>query len=498
MLRTLACVGLCASAVAMPLAAKAVALNPRGLGQALVYPYYTVNKGQDTLVTIVNASDTGKAIAVRFNESYNGRTALQFMLYLSPRDSWTAVVSQAGDDGPARLRTSDASCTVPHVPAVGIDFQTTAFTIPEDGGPTDPARTREGSVEVIAGADLVPGSPTDEAVTQVQNGQPGGGVPADCDGIRQDPADYARPVNGLSGSAAIVNVPEGTFFGYESDALAGFTDTALVPAASVDGIRLDRANSADATSGGALATVIGDDGRPLDLEYALGIDAVSAAFMAEAIHNDFLVAPLLGAATDWVVTFPTKQWYVDGSLQPDAPRPPFTASFAAPGVSDVSVHAYFHDQEGGRSDTYPPENGCGFICPGGESFTLSYQTNVIRVLPGASPVETGGVLGSRIAVALEPYPGMDHQPPGDAGWIALDLIPASPGGGPRVLPGGRTLSGQAAELYGLPAIGFMVYNIINANAAPDRLANYGGAFAHRARVDCSILGIDGTEVADCD
>jgi hypothetical protein len=28
----------------------------------------------------------------------------------------------------------------------------------------------------------------------------------------------------------------------------------------------------------------------------------------------------------------------------------------------------------------------------------------------------------------------------------------------------------------------MVYNIINANAAPGRLANYGGAFAHRASV----------------
>lgn len=86
---------------------------------------------------------------------------------------------------------------------------------------------------------------------------------------------------------------------------------------------------------------------------------------------------------------------------------------------------------------------------------------------------------------------MDHQPPGDAGWIAVDLFP-------YVLPGGRTLSGQRAELYGLPATGFMVYNIINANAAPNRLANYGGAFPHRASVDCSIVGIDGTEVANCD
>lgn len=30
--------------------AHGVMLNPRGMGQALIYPYYTVNAGQDTLV----------------------------------------------------------------------------------------------------------------------------------------------------------------------------------------------------------------------------------------------------------------------------------------------------------------------------------------------------------------------------------------------------------------------------------------------------------------
>jgi hypothetical protein len=46
-----------------------VSLNPGGLGQALIYPYYTVNKNQDTLISITNASDVGKAVQVRLREA---------------------------------------------------------------------------------------------------------------------------------------------------------------------------------------------------------------------------------------------------------------------------------------------------------------------------------------------------------------------------------------------------------------------------------------------
>ena len=38
-------------------AAQAVNLNPDGLGQVLLYPYYTVNAGQGTLLSVVNTTD---------------------------------------------------------------------------------------------------------------------------------------------------------------------------------------------------------------------------------------------------------------------------------------------------------------------------------------------------------------------------------------------------------------------------------------------------------
>ena len=61
--------------------ANAVDLNPDGLGQVLIYPYYTVNKSQDTLFSVVNTDPiNGKAVKVRFLEGYNSREVLDFNL----------------------------------------------------------------------------------------------------------------------------------------------------------------------------------------------------------------------------------------------------------------------------------------------------------------------------------------------------------------------------------------------------------------------------------
>ena len=85
--------------------ANAVNLNPDGLGQVLIYPYYTVNGGNSTLVSIVNTTEFGKAVKVRFVEGYNSREVLDFNLYLSPYDVWTGAVFSLTDTGPANLTT---------------------------------------------------------------------------------------------------------------------------------------------------------------------------------------------------------------------------------------------------------------------------------------------------------------------------------------------------------------------------------------------------------
>ena len=46
-----------------------------------------------------------------------------------------------------------------------------------------------------------------------------------------------------------------------------------------------------------MAYVFDANGRPLALSYALGVDAVSAVFMADSIQNEYLVGGGIGANT---------------------------------------------------------------------------------------------------------------------------------------------------------------------------------------------------------
>ena len=88
-------------------------LSTTNTGQALVFPYYTVNNGWITTFNVTNTSDLTVAVKVRFHEKKNTRDVLDFNVVLSPYDVWTAYV-QDTDFGP-QLLTGDQSCTSPQV-----------------------------------------------------------------------------------------------------------------------------------------------------------------------------------------------------------------------------------------------------------------------------------------------------------------------------------------------------------------------------------------------
>src|SRR5690242_20698472 len=116
--------------------ANAVAINPNGLGQVLIYPYYTVNadgagNAYNSLLSVVNTTSSAKAVKVRFLEGRNSREVLDFNLYLSKKDVWTAAIvpTSAG----ASVVSNDASCVLPNqLPAGGQPFAT--FAIDDNGG----------------------------------------------------------------------------------------------------------------------------------------------------------------------------------------------------------------------------------------------------------------------------------------------------------------------------------------------------------------------------
>lgn len=457
--------------------ANAVDLNPDGLGQVLIYPYYTVNKNQNTLFSVVNTTDVGKAVKVRFLEGYNSREVLDFNLFLSPHDVWTSYVAQTSDAGGAAVFTNDHSCTYPPIPAAGQPFRASAYTgssvFPADKGPTSITRTREGYMELIEMGQIVPGSKTDDETIHAQDGTPNGGVPSCSQAVISTagaPAgsDLSAPDGGLFGAGSIVNVGQGTFFGYNADAVDGFSSNVLFSGSSGLTPSLQQANTATSASGGATAYVF-SGGNLLTLDYTNGIDAVSAVFTANAIYNEYLTAAALGASTDWVVTFPTKRFYVDGSAYGlTAVIPPFHELFHAPGVSNVEVGISLFDQEEGFT-TQPDD-----FSPPSETApsSLPYEVNVISFLNSsdANAGKVSGVFGSTLVSNIPPY--------GDAGWLQLDLASGDGGHKLRAAANGDVLNG-------LPVTGFEAYNVINSNSAPGLLANYGGLFRHRASRNCT-------------
>ncbi|MGH8173299.1 MAG: hypothetical protein ACREPX_09125 [Rhodanobacteraceae bacterium] len=461
---------LSASLVAIP--ASAVSLNPKGLGQVLIYPYYTVNRNQDTLISVANSNDIGKVVSVEFLEGINGRQVLAFRLFLSPHDVWTASIAQTGDEGGAQLLTSDRSCTyyLTNPAPLSSAWYDGTGPVPADSGPQGITRTREGYVTVISVGDIVADSPTDQRTRHVQDGTPGGGTPPGCTEITNTNVrdDLIAPSTGLFGTAAIVNVGEGTYFAYNPDAIAGFTDIPLDSAAAVFGPTLQDANSREAANGGARAYLSNNEGRPLAIDYAFGVDTVSAVFMSDALYNEYLVDSSLGANTDWVVTFPTKPYYTDDIYTVSPPfLPPFEAEFSN-GAAPVSVAGTIYDREEGSTE-FP----CGACTPP----TLPYNVNVISFLNVPAPAGgPSGVLGSTLSV-------LNISPYGTSGALTLDLVNGDPD--QHALPGGIDAAGNELTLRGLPATGFMVYNIINTQAQPGMLANYGGAFHHRATSSCT-------------
>ena len=100
-----------AGALALTGAANAVYVNHDGLGQVLVYPYYTARDGVATLLSVVNTTNNAKIVKVRFLEGKNSQEVLDFNLFLSPFDVWTGGVT--AKSGGAYLTTSDTSCTNP-------------------------------------------------------------------------------------------------------------------------------------------------------------------------------------------------------------------------------------------------------------------------------------------------------------------------------------------------------------------------------------------------
>lgn len=486
--------------------AGAVTVNPRGTGQVLLFPYYTVNGGNQTLVTVVNTTGDVKAVRVRFREGYNSRDVLNFNVYLAAYDAWVAAIASVPGQDAAQLVTNDVSCTVPRLdtlPPAQLQFRNYHYTGVEQDFPSSLAaeygtsvRTREGHVEMIEMGLLRTGTGATqlaEEVSLLAVGQP----PADCEAPRLawlPPAgawvvngarDILAPTGGLAGNAAIVDVADGTMVSYAAVALVDFYTDGAAPGALHSGPGTEQPNLAAANNGGGsvFADVDVDGVGPVREVFpagARGVDAVSLTLMRSTLSNDFVADPSLGAATEWVVTFPTRGHYADSA---QLALPPFSNPFQDDGRSREAAVPSLFDREA-RPWSFDP--GCGIIgLPPPEcqppNFTLDYSVNVLAFprQPGAT---TTPIFGATIDRGAKFIDVAAYAPLTTAGWFGLDFSD------PQQRTFHDLFGASTGRTYrGLPTIGFSATRIVNTAARPGLIANYAGAQPHRGTLEGVIV-----------
>ena len=540
-----------AGAVGIVGSAQAVNVNPDGLGQVLIYPYYTTNGGNITLLSVVNTTEHAKAVKVRFLEGENSREVLDFNLYMSKYDVWTAAVLPGADeDGTPYMLTTDTTCTVPYFygDQDGMqDFLPWALNDVKPKTFDDIGRAREGHLEMIEMGEvydekiinkdydpedddsepLVVGWGSASAITHKD------GVPADCDqlvdawtrggdgkngywigALGQNFRDMKAPSGGLFGGAGIVNGEDGTMYSYDAKAINGFADD-LTSDLGDDMHQEPGTILPSLDSGGVLeATVFLADGSAQDalniINMSRGVDAVSYVFMHDQIMNEYTTESGVAGATEWVLTFPTKQFYVHQDFldeyadfrnddAPTAPIAPFTTTWTwvpkvenedgtlkTAGYVDRPCEVVRLDSIWDREEqTDDPEDGpdqgpivspAPPVVPGAiPFFSLCYETQVIRF---GEPLEEGEeteILGSVNVTNIDNGElGFEH------GWARLTLVNATSdidGDGDMDPLFRRSLGG----LFGLPVTGFAAFRYGNFMLGDGNttIANYGGIYQNK-------------------
>jgi hypothetical protein len=497
--------------------ADAVNLNPDGLGQVLIYPYYTTQGGNDTLFSVVNTAPVGKAVKVRFLEGLNSREVLDFHLYLSRFDVWAATIASLSANGladaGAAVLTVDRSCTVPDIARGGLGYDGgavqqlpdgryyvpfTNFTFADAFGVNDGEfdtldRTDYGYIEVIEMADIERPSTVNNWIEHVN------GEPANCLAVNSawfgpgnqfilDPEqDLIAPTGQgqLFGNAMIVNPSRGTISGYAADAIEGFNYTILHQPPGDTNPGLDAVNNPGPDLANATAYVfrfgnVVTATYPDDVEYGK-VDAISALYASPRVINEYYLDSndIVTASSEWVLTFPTKRYYVDTNPALPSPpandfvsavRDPFSDSFGEGGAcQDVSVSVYDREERtatvvGGGFSPRPPGPRPDALCWEAQVVTFGQADNVTDNNPS-------NILGSTNFKNVQPNDAYQF------GWAYITFQGA---------PTMRASSPEGVVFAGLPITGFFATNYDNAVLDEGVLANYSALFRHRTERSCTL------------
>lgn len=447
-------------------------LSPNGVGQVLLFPYYfsdNSGNGFSSLINIVNTTPDVKVVRVRFREGLEGASVGDFNVYLDGFDVWTVAVL-ATPDG-AGVGTLDKTCTSPVIS--NDPANPTALTnVNYLGGPGDVslARTREGYVEVIEMGDFGPAAtasaPVPSGIIHVN------GLPRNCGVIVGDTGEAAGPpTGGLFGSIMLISVTGGVDYYYPATALNGFSDQRI----GFGPVGSQSPTLADAHP--AVSVVRDGDGRTIRSEWPRGIDAVSATLMSDSIQGEYVLEPVTLSRTNWVVTMPTKWYYVNHDLAPTAP---FLHAYSDQGAcetiqeplaypsadaSDFGAFSRDGRRYAGGNAFGAPIPTFGALC----AASMVMPFNDAWIFVSQNPYRT-----SEIASGASSRPG-SIEVPSPSGWgrIALfDAFDAAPdtrdlahqmtSGATAIFNADGSVQSQPSMTYiGLPVIGFATSSYYN-------------------------------------
>jgi hypothetical protein len=466
---------------------------------------------------------------------------------MSKYDVWTASLYKGLEDEVnfpeadrvPMLATGDNTCTVPYIYGFdnrefGIEggrqaFLKYAMTDEADYDEEDPStlgdisRATEGHFEVIEMGvltDETMGSAT--AITHVKGMLPDGGCAqlvaawTDPDDLVDDDEGYWRgtyvndddvqlgpfidmadPIGGLFGGAAVVNVGDGAMYSYDATAIDGFSDDEMH---ARPGLTFPNLNSGDQYTGYVFVDGDTESYSFYDNNGGRTVDAVSYVFMHDSLMNEYSTNDLIGGETEWVVTFPTKHFYVyeEGTEDGDEIAP-FTNVWDGSKACEVVLLDTIWDrneQQPGTPDAPTGEPIPPIVSPAPPTpddptkpsivpFELCYETNVV-----AFGENGGGILGSsnlhtinndtELFTSINGWARfeLDDYPHDEDGNGEIDCEDDDIENGPLNECFSRHPLGN---LEGLPVAGFAVERFVNQFVGDDadKVANYGGIFGHK-------------------
>jgi hypothetical protein len=541
-----------ASAVVMSAAHAAMYINERGTGETLIYPFYSAENGNNTLVSIANTTTGTKAVKVRILEAQNSQEVLDFNLYLSPEDHFSFAIA-ATDEGGAKIITSDKSCTVPAIPADGQPFRNAKYLGDKLETKDDPAtaadesknnfnntgigRTQVGYIEVIEMGQIdqtvkVPVIDKNAKVADritaaaaIKHGPDG--VPANCDVLvnawstiagvdgvwlaESKTTDLtgdseflaAWDGGGLYGYATVINVPQGASFGYDAVAIANHvaagatgSDMHYQPGDIFPNFGDSAFNTSSIVSvNGASVTL--DFNGDYPAEATERVQALNSLIMASEVYNDYVTDTAISATTDWLLSFPTKAFHVNGA----SPVEPFSKLWDGQKACEPSALATV-DREESAPEVIPPGSsgpdfspappGAPAPSPGNDDVSLCYESTIVQFgTESAAGTSTVAVGVNAFLDASDGWATISLMPAdldtalgycGDDGLVSTDTTACD-----------RTIDAGDATLTGLPVVGFAVQKYVNGSAGgAGVLANYAMATEHKS----CVVG-SGTAANDC-